>query len=204
MRRGRESAPATSRRVKPHTYRNMSIFNETEHPRAAAGQFTDKQQSAPELSLTIPAEADPFLQRDLALDPSTSAADIADLVDQDNWVLDTWIARHPNIDSESLATIFDRADTRTRTSVVANANASAETLHLAVTDPATDVRMMAAAHPTLEPDDQNALAADALPQIQSAVLSNPSLTTDALATLRATKFNWVLERLAARDGQAAA
>lgn len=36
----------------PRTYAGMSTFNEADHPRASTGQFTDKPQSPPELSLT--------------------------------------------------------------------------------------------------------------------------------------------------------
>lgn len=51
--------PDTS--AQPHTYEDMTSFDETQHPRAATGAFTEKAQSAPELGLE-PADVVPHLE----------------------------------------------------------------------------------------------------------------------------------------------
>ena len=52
----------------PHTYFGMTTFNSDQHPRITDGTFTDKEQTAPELALSILEDDEPTTKVDRARD----------------------------------------------------------------------------------------------------------------------------------------
>jgi hypothetical protein len=181
----------------------MHDFTPSEHPRAQTGRFAEKAHTGPELA-PLTAEVDPQAFRDDALDASTSSERISELVGFDNWMLDAWISRHPNLSAADQATLFERGDFQVRSRLAGSPAATAATLRLAANDDNRDVRATAAMHLNLSDEDQLLLAGDIRPLVQGTLIQAAGAggreltgaSRDALAT---SSDPWVLEQLSLHD-----
>ncbi|QNE48682.1 hypothetical protein F1C58_16625 (plasmid) [Glaciihabitans sp. INWT7] len=182
----------------------MDTFNELDHPRLA-GRFVDKEQSRPEMGLLLADvaepvdEVNPFDYEFPATDPLTTGNGIEELARLDNWMIDTWIAGHPNVGLDTQLALYERGDLGTRARVVRNPVAHGALLAQACRDRATDIRMLAAGHANTREQDQLELAADPLPQVQNALLDNPALSPVAKAALRNSTHAYIQERFVSLD-----
>jgi len=175
-------------------------FDKRLHPQdTATGQFTERTFASAVITLDTPTNANPSDLIEQAMDEATTAERLAEIAALDNWLTDSWIARHPNLSEDTQLELLDRDELAARARVAANTNATPAALAYALGDSSTDVRAPAAANGNLSPADQVRAAHDPELPVQAALFRNPNLCDEARAALALSPYDYIHEQLKTRQ-----
>lgn len=169
--------------------------------RVAAGTPTGGQFAAhdrPDADIELIVARTPV---DEALDVGTGVARLAELADDDNWLVSRHIARHPNATAAILAVTAKSDDSAVRAYTAANPAIDLDTQTALVRDRVSDVRVHLADNPNLHASVQRELAHGRDVHAQIRLAQHPNLNRGARQLMEDGPFPKVKEILRNRPKQ---
>ena len=156
------------------------------------GEFASRVRAEAAFELAIADEVNAWDYQETANDQSTSPERLLELVELDDWLLSTWVAKNPSTGPEALTILAASVDNSIRQLAAGHPNTSKSDLTDLSYDRLRDVRTSAAANPSLPASAQNDIAKNERERgVQLALATNPGATPEALTLLAASQFEVV-------------